>query len=335
MPDSRDLEEAEEALKEFTKAHKICAEETFPALRREACEGEDAKASEKAWKGLLTRVEQNHAWRIRNDLGRDTVLDPVYPDPHVQRQFLDSCSSFDHHMSITYHGTKACNISSIQRRGLLVPGHGGVKVANGSAHGVGIYTAQIGSSSLSRGFCDSDKLFVCGVCDTSLPFDPDNEPFAPSMTHVQTVFPKRYLFQGRMFGRYTLTQESDEVRHVGQAVVVFNEKCVVPLFIATVKPSPSQEQTFHREDAEEAWVAGPQQIGRRRLIVPENDGGLIKFGSIGNGRSGRTVWLPPMPKKDSTAHERAVQRRLCGKAWKRLRCEARQPKVEDMTHLFD
>ena len=34
---------------------------------------------------------------------------------------------------------------------------GGHTVKNGSAHGVGIYTARLGCAKLSKGFCDSDK----------------------------------------------------------------------------------------------------------------------------------------------------------------------------------
>jgi hypothetical protein len=44
-----------------------------------------------------------------------------------------------------YHGTKVANIPSILSTGLKVPGQkSGVRVANGSAHGVGIYTGMPG-----------------------------------------------------------------------------------------------------------------------------------------------------------------------------------------------
>ena len=44
-----------------------------------------------------------------------------------------------------YHGTKVANIPSILSTGLKVPGQkSGVGVANGSAHGVGIYTGMPG-----------------------------------------------------------------------------------------------------------------------------------------------------------------------------------------------
>ena len=44
-----------------------------------------------------------------------------------------------------YHGTRVANIPSILTTGLKVPGaDSGVRVANGSAHGVGIYTGMPG-----------------------------------------------------------------------------------------------------------------------------------------------------------------------------------------------
>ena len=47
-----------------------------------------------------------------------------------------------------FHGTRAANIPSILSTGLRVPGQeSGVRVANGSAHGVGIYTGMPGRRS--------------------------------------------------------------------------------------------------------------------------------------------------------------------------------------------
>lgn len=50
----------------------------------------------------------------------------------------------------------------------------GHTVKNGSAHGVGIYTARLGSAQLSKGFCDSDQMlgesnsdiFFCAELDS-------------------------------------------------------------------------------------------------------------------------------------------------------------------------
>jgi hypothetical protein len=60
-----------------------------------------------------------------------------------------------------YHGTTANAITPIRASGLLVPGQGtGVKVVNGSAYGIGIYTATDPSTPLgyTRG---GNQLFVC------------------------------------------------------------------------------------------------------------------------------------------------------------------------------
>lgn len=50
----------------------------------------------------------------------------------------------------TYHGTKQGNIRSIAHQGLLLPGVGGHTVKNGSTHGLGVYTARLGSAGLSK-----------------------------------------------------------------------------------------------------------------------------------------------------------------------------------------
>lgn len=333
IPDSDDVEAAEAALIAMSKPRGPAAEPAEPAPEDKP---RSADRVAKAWSAFLKRVEDGHGWRVRKELGAETVLDPVYPDRHVQQRFLEACETLDSHLTVTYHGTKARNIDSIKQRGLLVPGHGGVKVVNGSAHGVGVYTAQIGSASLSRGFCDSDTLFVCAVCDTSEPL-PEQDPssyvaFKPSMTHVQTCFPRLFTFQGKTFGAHKLTQESAEVRHVGNAVVVFEERCVVPVFTARI-PAKEPQGAEDQPEKVEPWEAGPQQIGRRRLVVPEAGKELIRFGTLASGRSGQTVWLPPLPKPDVTSHERAVQRRRYCRMWQCRRVADRQTKRDRLGHF--
>lgn len=63
--------------------------------------------------------------------------------------------------AILFHGTRAANIPSIVKRGLLVPSAcNAVRVENGSAYGVGIYSAKC--PSYSRSYArDSDAMFVC------------------------------------------------------------------------------------------------------------------------------------------------------------------------------
>eukprot|EP00929_Paragymnodinium_shiwhaense_P000705 TRINITY_DN10093_c0_g1_i1.p1 TRINITY_DN10093_c0_g1~~TRINITY_DN10093_c0_g1_i1.p1 ORF type:complete len:641 (+),score=72.68 TRINITY_DN10093_c0_g1_i1:89-2011(+) len=113
---------------------------------------------------------------------------PVSND--VARRFMDAMYRTNSLPRPAYHGTCLTNFDSIFKRGLLIPGNkSGIRVQNGSAHGVGIYTAQVDAAWLSSGFCDSPNLLLCAV----LP--------------VKQV-----------------------VRFVGDAMVVFEESYVVPLY---------------------------------------------------------------------------------------------------------
>jgi hypothetical protein len=98
-----------------------------------------------------------------------------------------------------YHGTNETNLPSIYRQGLLIPGqNNGIKVANGSVYGLGIYTADVTNPNLSWSYTGgSQKLLICGVLDD--------------------------------VGHST----APEVKHAGSALVVFNPGRVIPLFEAT------------------------------------------------------------------------------------------------------
>lgn len=293
------------------------------------------------WTSLLNRIHRNHAERVVQELGPNTMLEPIYPDQSVQKAFLNACRSFRHTLTVTYHGTKACNIPSISNRGLLIPGHDDIKVVHGSAHGVGIYTAHIGSASLSKGFCDSDTMIVCAVCDTSIPTSvpecpipkptPSPPLFVPSMTYIQTRFPKRTAppaTAALRMGSFQVKQKSDEICHVGNAVVVYEKRFVVPVFIATSHASPQLQQQIWEEPEEIPWE-WPQQIGRRRIVTPLDGQDLVQFGSESCGRTGKTVWLPAMPQLGTTGHERSVKRRLQRKSRQCHRWNARKEKFSN------
>ena len=64
-----------------------------------------------------------------------------------------------HFPTILYHGTRKANITPICESGLLIPGHGNVRVLNGSAYGVGIYTAR--DPHISVGYSTDMMMFVC------------------------------------------------------------------------------------------------------------------------------------------------------------------------------
>jgi len=114
-----------------------------------------------------------------------------------------------------YHGTSEANLPSIYSQGLLIPGsNNGIRVANGSAHGLGVYTAEVTNPELSRSYvrCGStQKLLICGVIDD--------------------------------VGHST----APEVKHAGSAVVVFNPVRVAPLFEAACPlslPPPAPNPPF-------------------------------------------------------------------------------------------
>lgn len=144
-------------------------------------------------------------------------------DPWISEVPLSSLvtSQFLKHLTITkqtarvlpcYHGTWARYHQSIFENGFLIPGpDNGVTVRNGSANGLGIYTARVESPWLSSSFLCSDKrLLLCAVIsDVSLP-----DPWVP-----ETKFAM-----------------SGQVLHHYDAVVVFNPVLVVPLLQATPRP---------------------------------------------------------------------------------------------------
>jgi len=112
-----------------------------------------------------------------------------------------------------WHGTDEKNLDSIYTQGLVVPGRGNsVRVANGSAYGLGIYTAKSFNPSLSLSYARgrTRRLLVCGVLDN---------------------------------------KNSTDVKDTGSALVVFDPRRVAPLFEATADmrappplPRPPQSQ---------------------------------------------------------------------------------------------
>lgn len=148
---------------------------------------------------------------------------PVSAD--VQQRFLKACTMFTGAaLTPGYHGTNVSNLSSIYDRGLLIPGHGNdIHVANGSVHGLGVYTAKVNKPSLSWGFCRAPtemdrKMMVCGILDD-----------APT------------IGQAYQMGIRTVSRESPNVRHVGDAMVIFDDRRVAPFFEVSLGEEPFQE----------------------------------------------------------------------------------------------
>merc|ERR1711957_52751 len=106
----------------------------------------------------------------------------------------------------------------------------GVKVANGSAHGLGIYLAKLEALDLSMGFADEVNndtsngtkilgLLVCGVLDDAAGCS------------------------DRM-GGFLVTAKSQSLLHVGNAMVAFNASRVLPLFYVSLRPGPFCVEMF-------------------------------------------------------------------------------------------
>eukprot|EP00435_Cladocopium_sp_Y103_P050631 s157_g15.t1 len=145
---------------------------------------------------------------------------------HLQSRFLSCKEKQEEQLCPVLHGTEDRNLPSIYQKGLLVPtGQNNVRVLNGSSHGKGIYTAKTQNTALSFGFSKglSRPLLICGALDDAV------------------VLPKPV-----QCGNHFITAESASVRHVGDAIVVFDESKLLPLFVASspgilppLKPGPA------------------------------------------------------------------------------------------------
>ena len=133
--------------------------------------------------------------------------------PRTVREQMSSLAQVEKHkekLQVVLHGTNEKNLNSIYQKGLLVPScDNNVKVLHGSSHGKGIYTAKTINARLAYGFAlgSSRALLVCGVIDDAV------------------ALPERVAC-----GNHFITAQSDHVRHVGDAIVVFDESRLLPLF---------------------------------------------------------------------------------------------------------
>lgn len=144
---------------------------------------------------------------------------PAPLNPLVQSRFLDACDRA-HTLQPAFHGTDIGNHASIFSRGLLIPGEKcGVRVAHGSVHGNGIYIERLRdhmSGRLSLGFNHgARKLLICVVLDDSVKLGAPEQ-----IRSAQSVLP--------------VTARSSNIIHVGDAMVVFDEAMVAPLFVAEI-----------------------------------------------------------------------------------------------------
>lgn len=97
-------------------------------------------------------------------MGSPISLLPVPLAHEVQERFVESCCKFPGRIIPVFHGTHESNKESIFRRGLLIPSvENGLKVVHGSAHGLGIYAADLSSPQTAMHYSPNRHLLVCAM----------------------------------------------------------------------------------------------------------------------------------------------------------------------------
>ena len=273
--------------------------------------------NESRFEAMRGQFLEDHGPTLQQELGTGYKLVPADVAPKIQEKFLQECNAHGS-PDFGYHGTRAANIPSILSQGLRVPSAAsGVRVENGSAHGVGIYTAMPGNYWLSRGFADTKNMLVCGVVD------PDADPrprLAQNVTaaaapprrtgghrnhHTPVVTQPANLVPAPNYQVWT-HRESDGIKVVGGARVIFKEERVAPLFVA--QPIDS-DQTFSRSAANHKEAS---RAGRKgQVYIPQ---------------SGEVVWDCWEEVRDWNA--RRVKRMVVTKERQQQRAAARQVKQE-------
>ncbi|CAK8994298.1 unnamed protein product [Durusdinium trenchii] len=166
----------------------------------------------------------------------DVELRAAPVNKSLQSRFLSCKDKQPDTLSPVLHGTDERNLPSIYQKGLLVPaGDNNVKVLHGSSHGRGIYTSKTNNTALSFGFSKglARPLLICAVLDDAVAL--------PSPVRC---------------GNHYITAESAQVRHVGDAIVVFDESKLLPLFVASypTQSLPKQVTTSTATSATSATI---------------------------------------------------------------------------------
>lgn len=160
-----------------------------------------------------------------------------------------------------FHGTDTKNLSSIYENGFMIPGQGNkVKVAHGSAHGLGIYAATLNNPGISWGFCSgrysgNESMLVCGVIDDSV-----------------------RRSQAGFMGHLPIHSDSGNIRRVGDAIVAFDRRRIAPLFVASRFKPPAQTNATNLRVGNFRKHVGPRSsschaksrhadLARRKLVA--------------------------------------------------------------------
>lgn len=270
------------------------------------------------FEGVQQEFLRQHAARIKEEIPGVRLV-PTQVGHKVSQNFMQSVSHKSAELLPAYHGTNARNFSSIQEKGLLVPGHGGVTVAHGSAHGVGIYTAVLGNSWLSKGFCDSDDMFVCGVVDSKEDDKEERKEIArtakvakaasqsgPRFHRTSNKPATAIAVQSKTIGNFAIHRETANVRHVGGAMVVFDETKVAPLFVAKgigkTSPTPANNVT-------DLWLRGNSNNRTGACI-----GGGYWVGADQVRIGEESFWIPPEDWRNDDGRGKELRHRWTAKA---------------------
>jgi len=224
----------------------------------------DAAAFQRFRKDFLNKHGMQICAGLHSCFQCPVQLEPTPLDVAIERRFLECISErVDGTWCPAFHGTSNKNLSSIYKRGLLIPGVGNdLRVSHGSAHGLGIYAATASNPFLSWGFCEerysgNASMLVCAVLDDS-----------------------SNTAESSFLGRFPVRSQSANIKRVGGAFVVFEPTRIAPLFVASRYIAPARE-TSHANDKELCDKVGPcsnigksgrvngraADIYRRRLIA--------------------------------------------------------------------
>jgi hypothetical protein len=258
---------AAERLARDEKPHKSRYPHSFEALRHEFLERHAATI-----KANLS-AKSNGPLKLR--------ATPVSRE--VQNRFIEECADTRGGEVVpAYHGSQAQNYDSICERGLLIPGRGNeLAIVNGAAHGRGIYTARVDAPSLSMTFCTEPRLLVCGVLDDSLELMPEQESC----------------------GRFAVGAQSQSIKHVGDAIVVFNDRRVIPLFEAAADEflpysaarSQWQQRGGQSVISTSTWLgaSAPCRSSSASLQHSSQTGVLLSKGKAYHVASRQFAFMPP------------------------------------------
>lgn len=203
-------------------------------------------------KQILQEHGPSFCSELAKSVSRTIHVMPAPVSTDVKTRFLEARRTLSGALRPGYHGTDASALPSIYKKGLLIPGQdNGICVANGSAHGLGVYTAKVNAPALSWNFCRAPtpmqrRMVVCGILDDA---------------------PQSRGCRSYTMGIRTVSHESQNVRHVGDAMVIFDDRRVAPFFEVTIGEELDTTQIGAQIQAFD-WVHWRQTVDRVLSTFP-------------------------------------------------------------------